>query len=288
MNIPEPVLDVAVEPKTAGDRDKLHMALARVAEEDPSLKVSTDPETEQLIVSGMGELHLEIVTERLVREHGVEATVGRPQVAYRETVKSLSKAEGRFVKQSGGRGQYGHVVLEICPLARGKGFEFTDSTRGGVIPAEYMSAVEKGVLEVMSSGILAGYPMVDVGVSVLDGSYHEVDSSTTAFTIAGSMAFRKAAEKSGMFLLEPVMLLEVSVPEQYLGEVIADLNSRRAHIFEAELMPDTSVRIVKARIPLSETFGYVKSLRSLTQGRAVFSMWFSEYQKAPPKILETL
>jgi elongation factor G len=288
MNIPAPVLTVAIEPKTKADRDKLGAALTRLAEEDPSFKVGTDPETGQTVISGMGELHLEIITARLMREYKVEANVGKPQVAYKETIKTKAQAEGRFVRQSGGRGQYGHVVLEVYPLERGKGFEFVDATKGGVIPKEFMPAIEKGVKEAMSSGALAGYPVVDVGVKVLDGSHHEVDSSEMSFSIAASIAFKKAVEKAGLIILEPIMSVEVTLPEANLGEVIADLKSRRAHIFDTELVPDTDIRVIKAEVPLSEMFGYVQALRSLTQGRATYTMWFSHYEEMPQDLLEKL
>ena len=288
MNIPAPVMTVAIEPKTRADKEKLIEALGRLAEEDPSFKVGTDPETGQTVISGMGELHLEIIVARLIREYGIEASVGKPQVAYRETIKGIAQAEGRFVKQSGGRGQYGHVILQVYPLERGRGFEFIDATKGGVIPKEFIPAIEKGVKEAMASGPLAGYQVVDVGVKLLDGSHHEVDSSEMAFSIAASIAFKKAAEEAGLTILEPVMSIEVTLPQRYLGEVIADLNSRRAHIFDTELVPDTDIRVIKAEAPLSEMFGYVQTLRSLTQGRATYTMRFSHYEEVPRELQDKL
>ncbi|RKY00816.1 elongation factor G [Candidatus Poribacteria bacterium] len=288
MSFPTPVMTVAIEPKTRSDRDKLVLALNKLAEEDPSIKVGTDPETGQMVISGMGELHLEIVTARLMREYKVEAKVGRPQVAYRETVKGTAQAEGKFVKQTGGRGQYGHVVLEVYPLEGDQEFELVDATKGGVIPKEFLPAIEKGVREAMSTGVLAGYPMVGVGVRVLDGSYHEVDSSEMAFSIAASVAFKKAVAQANPTLLEPIMIAEVTLPERYMGEVLADLGSRRAHVFETEIIPGTDVRVIKAFVPLAEMFGYVQTLRSLTQGRATYTMRFSHYDEVPEEMLEKL
>ena len=284
MEFPEPVIDVAIEPKTKADQDKMGIALLKLAEEDPTFRMRTDPETGQTIISGMGELHLEIIVDRLLREFRVEANVGKPQVAYKETIRGKVKAEGRFVRQSGGRGQYGHVVLEIGPIEAGTGYEFTSKIVGGVIPKEYISAVDAGVREAMDNGVMAGYPMMDIGVSLLDGSYHEVDSSEMAFKIAGSIGFKNAAAKAQPVLLEPVMKLEVVVMDEYMGDVIGDLNSRRGRIEELE--PRGNTQVIHALAPLSEMFGYATGLRSITQGRGTFTMQFSNYAEVPQNIAE--
>ncbi len=286
MEFPEPVMSVAIEPKTKVDQEKLMLSLSKLAQEDPSFKVSFDEETGQTIISGMGELHLEIITDRLLREFKVGANVGKPQVAYKETVRTASKAEGKFVRQTGGRGQYGHVCIEIEPLEPGKGFEFIQRIVGGVIPREYISPVEKGIKEAMDRGILAGYPVVDVRVKLYDGSYHEVDSSELAFKIAGSMAFKEAAKKAKPVLLEPIMSVEVVTPEEYMGDVIGDLNSRRGRVQSIEIRGNA--KVVKAQVPLSEMFGYATDLRSRTQGRATYTMQFLHYEEVPRGVSEEI
>ncbi len=286
IKFPEPVISVAVEPKTRADEEKLGASLAKLAEEDPTFKVRFDPETAQTIISGMGELHLEIITDRLLREFKVEANVGRPQVAYRETIRRPARAEGRYIRQTGGRGQYGHVWLQVEPLPRGSGIEFVDKITGGRIPREFIPPVQAGVREAAEAGVLAGYPMVDVRATLVDGSYHEVDSSEMAFKIAGSMAFKAAAEQASPVLLEPVMKVEVVTPEQYMGDVIGDLNARRGRIVAMEQRG--VLRIVQAEVPLAEMFGYATALRSNTQGRATYTMEFSHYEEVPASIAETL
>ena len=288
MVFPLPVMSMAVEPRSQSDIDKLNLALTKLAEEDPTFKVHQDLDTGQTLLSGMGELHLEIIVDRLVREFSVSANVGSPEVAYRETLLKPVKAEGRFVRQSGGKGLFGHVVIEVIPLEKGAGFEFSDETKGGAIPQEYIPAVQKGIENAMNVGTLAGYPVVDVDVRLVDGSFHQVDSSEMAFSIAGSMAFKEAAKKAGSVLLEPIMAVEVIVPEEYLGKVIGDLNSRRAHIRDTEVHAKSRIQVVQADVPLSEMFGYVKSLRSLTQGRANYSMEFAHYREVPTSVAETL
>ncbi len=285
ITFPEPVISVAIEPKTKADQDKLSNALQRLSEEDPTFTVRTDEQTGQTIISGMGELHLDVLVERMRREFGVKANVGRPQVAYRETITKRAKAEGRFVRQTGGRGQYGDVWLEIEPLPKSEGFVFENKIVGGVIPKEFIPPVEQGVKEMMDTGILAGYPMVGVKVTLVDGSYHEVDSSEMAFKIAGGMAFREAARKAGPVLLEPVMKVEVVVPEQYMGDVIGDLSSRRGSIEGMEPVAD-GLRAIHAFVPLSEMFGYATVLRSMTQGRGTFTMEFDHYEKVRPEVAE--
>lgn len=282
MEFPEPVISVAIEPKTKADQEKLSQSLAKLAQEDPSFKVSFAEETGQTIISGMGELHLEIIVDRLLREFKVGANVGRPQVAYKETVRAASKAEGKFVRQSGGRGQYGHVYIELEPMESGKGFEFVNKVVGGTIPREYIPAVEKGIKEAMDTGVLAGYPVVDIKATLYDGSYHEVDSSEMAFKIAGSMAFKDAAKKAKPVLLEPVMSVEVVTPEEYMGDVIGDLNSRRGKIQTLEKRGNAQV--IRAEVPLAEMFGYATDLRSKTQGRAAYTMQFSHYDEVPKGI----
>lgn len=284
MEFPDPVISVAIEPKTKPDQEKLSQALAKLAQEDPSFRVSNNEETGQTLIAGMGELHLEIIVDRLTREFKVGANVGKPQVAYRETVRTASKAEGKFVRQSGGRGQYGHVYLEMEPLAAGKGFEFVSKVVGGTVPREYWNAVEKGIKEAADGGVLAGYPFVDFRVTLTDGSYHEVDSSEMAFKIAGSMGFKEAAKKAKPVILEPIMNVEVVTPEEYMGDVIGDLNSRRGKIQSMEKRG--KAQVIRAQVPLSEMFGYATDLRSRTQGRATYTMQFSNYDEVPKGIAE--
>ena len=284
MQFPEPVIAVAVEPKTKADQDKLGAALAKLAEEDPTFKVRFDQETGQTLIAGMGELHLEIIVDRMLREFSVQANVGRPQVAYKETIRKPSKAEGRYIRQTGGRGQYGHVVIELEPLERGAGVEFEDEIKGGDIPREFIAPVEAGIREAAESGVLAGYPVVDFRASLVDGSYHEVDSSDIAFKIAGSMAFKDAMQRAHPVLLEPVMKVEVLTPEQYMGDVIGDLNSRRGRIEGIE--QQGAIRVVRAMVPLSEMFGYATAVRSATQGRATYTMEPLHYEEVPQSISE--
>jgi elongation factor G len=286
MEFPEPVISIAVEPKTKADQEKLSMALQKLAKEDPSFRVATDHETGQTIISGMGELHLEIIVDRLKREFGVEVNVGKPQVAYRETIKSEVTQEGKFIKQTGGRGQYGHVWLKIEPLERGKGFEFHETIKGGVVPKEYIPAVEAGVREAMETGVVAGYPMTDIKVTLFDGSYHEVDSSEMAFKIAGSIAFKEGAKKANPVLLEPIMEVEVTTPEEFMGDVIGDLNKRRGRVQGMEARGNAQV--IKALVPLAEMFGYATDLRSMTQGRATYIMRFSHYEEVPSDVAEKI
>ncbi|GAW94399.1 elongation factor G [Calderihabitans maritimus] len=286
MEFPEPVISVAIEPKTKADQEKMSTALQRLAEEDPTFKVHVDQETGQTIISGMGELHLEIIVDRLMREFKVDANVGRPQVAYKETILSSTKVEGKFIRQTGGRGQYGHVWLELEPLERGKGFEFVDKIVGGVVPKEYIPAVEAGVREAMENGVIAGYPVVDVRVTLYDGSYHEVDSSEMAFKIAASQAFKAGAQKANPVLLEPVMKVEVVVPEEYMGDVIGDLNARRGKVEGME--PRSGAQVIRGYVPLAEMFGYATDLRSRTQGRGNYVMQFSHYQEVPKNIAEAI
>jgi len=280
LDFPEPVIHVAVEPKTKADQDKLSKALFALSEEDPTFQVHGDPETGQTVISGMGELHLEVLVDRMLREFGVDAHVGKPQVAYRETIrKSVDKAEGRYVRQTGGRGQYGHVVVAIEPTGPGGGYEFVDKITGGVIPKEYIPAVDAGIQEALTNGVLAGYPMVDVRVTLLNGSYHEVDSSEMAFKIAGSMAVKEAASKANPVLLEPIMAVEVVTPEEYMGDVIGDLSSRRGRVEGMEQRGNAQA--IKAFVPLAEMFGYATDLRSRTQGRATYTMQFHAYEQVP-------
>ena len=283
MEFPEPVIEVAIEPKTKADEEKLGNSLARLAEEDPTFRVHTDEETGQTIIAGMGELHLEIIVDRLVREFGVDANVGRPQVAYRETIRNkVEKVEGRFVRQSGGRGQYGHVRIDMAPNPPGGGYEFESKIMGGVVPREYIPSVDDGVQEAMSGGVLAGYPMVDIKVTLVDGSYHEVDSSDMAFKIAGSLAFKNAAQKAKPVLLEPMMAVEVVTPSDFMGDVMGDINSRRGHIDGME--PRGNAQVINATVPLSTMFGYATDLRSSTQGRATYTMQFKHYAEVPASI----
>lgn len=286
MEFPDPVIDVAIEPKTKADQEKLGEALQRLADEDPTFRVSTNEETGQTIISGMGELHLEIIVDRMKREFKVEANVGKPQVAYRETITKKVTAEGKFIRQTGGRGQYGHVWIEVEPNEKGKGFEFENAIVGGVVPKEYIKPVEEGILEAMKNGVLAGYPVEDVKVKLFDGSYHPVDSSEMAFKIAGSIAFQEAAKKADPVLLEPIMSVEVITPEEYLGDVMGDLSSRRGKI--EGMMPRKDAQVVKAQVPLAEMFGYATSLRSMTQGRAIYTMQFSHYEQVPQSIADTI
>ncbi|UOD33755.1 elongation factor G [Deferribacteraceae bacterium V6Fe1] len=286
MEFPDPVISVAIEPKTKADQEKLSTALNKLAQEDPSFRVKVDEETGQTIISGMGELHLEIIVDRLVREFKVEANVGNPQVAYREAIKKKVNQEGKYIKQSGGRGQYGHVWLEVEPLEAGKGFEFVNKIVGGTIPKEYIPAVEKGVQEACESGVLAGFPVVDVKVTLYDGSYHEVDSSEMAFKIAGSMCFKEAMRKANPVLLEPIMKVEVVVPDEYMGDVMGDLSSRRGRIEGMEARGNAQV--VRCNVPLKEMFGYATVLRSLTQGRATYTMIFDHYEEVPTNIAEEI
>ncbi len=283
IEFPEPVISVAIEPKTKADQDKLAVALQRLAEEDPTFRVRVDEQTGQTIISGMGELHLEVLIDRMMREFRVQARVGRPQVAYKETITRSVREEGRFVRQTGGRGQYGHVVLELEPLPPGTGFQFENKIVGGAIPKEFIPAVEAGVREALDAGVLAGYPLVDVKATLVDGSYHEVDSSEMAFKIAASMATREGAKKARPVLLEPIMKVEVVVPEQYLGDVIGDLNARRGEIVNIEQRPN-GLQVVDARVPLAEMFGYATRLRSLTQGRGTFTMEFDHYRKVEENV----
>nr|WP_092073795.1 elongation factor G [Dendrosporobacter quercicolus]NSL47913.1 elongation factor G [Dendrosporobacter quercicolus DSM 1736]SDM67625.1 translation elongation factor 2 (EF-2/EF-G) [Dendrosporobacter quercicolus] len=286
MVFPEPVIQVAVEPKTKADQEKMGVALARLAEEDPTFRVETDQETGQTIISGMGELHLEIIVDRMLREFKVDCNVGKPQVAYRETIRKAVKAEGKFVRQSGGRGQYGHCWLEIEPQEVGKGFEFVNKVVGGAIPREYINPIEAGIKEAMENGVIAGYPMVDIKVTVFDGSYHDVDSSEMAFKIAGSMGFKAGAAKASPTLLEPYMKVEVTVPEEYMGDVIGDLNSRRGRIEGMEAR--AGAQVINAFVPLAEMFGYATDLRSKTQGRGTYSMEISHYDEVPKNISEAI
>jgi elongation factor G len=288
MSFPEPVIDVAIEPKTKGDQEKLGVAIQRLAEEDPTFRVKTDEETGQTIIGGMGELHLDILVDRMKREFKVEANVGKPQVAYREKLRrKVEKHSLKYAKQSGGRGQYGHVVIDVEPnMEPGGGYVFENAVTGGRIPKEYIPSVDAGIQEALQFGVLAGYPLVDVKVTLLDGSYHEVDSSEMAFKIAGSMAIKEAAKKADPALMEPMMSVEVTTPEENMGDVIGDLNSRRGMIQAME--ERGGVRVVKALVPLSEMFGYVGDLRSKTQGRAVYSMQFDSYAEVPRNVAEEI
>ncbi len=285
MDFPEPVISVAIEPKTKADQDKLGEALSKLMDEDPTFRVTVDEETGQTLISGMGELHLEIIVDRLKREFRVEANVGKPQVAYKETIKRKARAEGKFIRQTGGRGQYGHVWIEIEPN-RGKGYEFIDAIVGGVVPKEFIPAVDQGIREAMQNGIIAGYPVVDVKVTLFDGSYHEVDSSDLAFKIAASIAFKEAVKQAEPVLLEPIMEIEIITPDEYLGDVIGDLNSRRGKIEGINMRKDGQV--VKALVPLAEMFGYATRLRSITQGRAIYTMQFHHYEEVPRQIADII
>jgi elongation factor G len=287
MEFPAPVISVAIEPKTKSDEEKLSESLHRLSEEDPTFLVRTDDETGQTIISGMGELHLEILVDRLLREFKVDATVGKPQVAYRETIRrAIEKVDYRHVKQTGGKGQYAHVVINLEPTGPGGGYEFVDLIKGGKVPREYIPSVDDGIEEALDQGIVAGYPLVDVRATLIDGSYHEVDSSEMAFKIAGSMALQEAARKAGVKLLEPVMEVEVTTPEDYMGDVIGDLNSRRGKV-EGMTQRGNS-QVIRAQVPMSEMFGYATDLRSKTQGRATYSMQFHSYQDVPDSIAEEI
>ena len=289
MVFPEPVISQAVEPKTKADQEKMGLALNRLAAEDPSFRVRTDEESGQTIIAGMGELHLDIIVDRMKREFNVEATVGKPQVAYRETIrKTCEESEGKFVKQSGGRGQYGHVVLKIEPQEPGKGFEFVDAIKGGTVPREYIPAVEKGVRDTLTSGVMAGYPVVDVKVTLFFGSYHDVDSNENAFRMAASMAFKDGCRKASPVILEPMMAVEVETPEDYAGTVMGDLSSRRGMVQGMDEIPGGGGKIIKAEVPLSEMFGYSTSLRSATQGRATYTMEFKHYSEAPKHVTDAI
>ena len=286
MKFPEPVIQMAIEPKTKVDQEKMGLALQKLGQEDPSLRITTDEETAQTLIAGMGELHLEIIVDRLKREFKVETNVGKPQVAYRETIRTAASGEGKYIRQTGGRGQYGHVYLDLEPQEPGKGFEFVNDIVGGSVPREYIPAVEKGVREAMENGVVAGYPMVDIKVSIVDGSYHDVDSSEMAFKIAGSMGFKDAAKKANPALLEPIMTLEVIVSEEYMGDVIGDLNSRRGKI--QGMKTRGTAQIIAAEVPLSEMFGYATDLRSKTQGRATFTMQLAHYDMVPKPIADQI
>ncbi|MFH0814787.1 MAG: elongation factor G [Candidatus Falkowbacteria bacterium] len=286
ITFPEPVISMAIEPKTKVDQEKMGVALQKLSEEDPTFKIKTDPDTMQTIISGMGELHLDIIVDRMRREFKVEANTGKPQVAYKETIVKEAEAEGKYIRQSGGRGQYGHCWLRVEPQERGKGFDFEDATKGGVIPREYVPAIQKGVKEALDKGVLLGYPMVDIKVTVFDGSYHEVDSSEAAFKIAGSMAFQEASKRAEPSLLEPIMKVEVVCPEDFLGEVVGDLNSRRAQI--QNIGERANTKVVDAMVPLAEMFGYATALRSFTQGRASYTMEFNHYAVVPKNVVEKI
>ena len=286
LYVPEPVISVAVEPQTKSDVEKLSKALQALSDEDPTFKVSTNPETNQTVIAGMGELHLEILVDRMLREFNVEATVGKPQVAYRETIRQNSKAEGKYIKQSGGKGQYGHAVLEVEPAEAGSGFEFVSKIVGGTIPKEYIPAIEQGVKQTCESGILSGYPLIDIKVTLVDGSYHDVDSNEMAFKVAGSMAVREAVKQASPVVLEPMMKVEVEVPEDFLGDVIGDLNSRRGNI--EGMNSEAGIATIDAQVPLAKMFGYATDIRSKTQGRGIFSMEFSEYSDVPRNEAEAI
>jgi elongation factor G len=284
MDFPEPVISLAIEPKTKADQEKLGQGLGKLQAEDPTFRVRTDQETGQVVISGMGELHLEIIVDRLKREFSVDASVGRPQVAYKETLTKPASGEGRYIRQTGGRGQYGHAKIRVEPRSPGEGFEFVNDIVGGSIPREFIKPIEEGIRESLTAGVLASYPVADVLVTLYDGSFHDVDSSEMAFKIAGSMAFKDAAKKAGPVLLEPVMRVEVVVPEEYMGDIMGDINSRRGRITAMEARGGT--QIVRSRVPLSEMFGYATDLRSRTQGRATFTMHFDRYEQAPHAVSE--
>lgn len=286
ITFPEPVISIAIEPKTKGDQERMGTALSKLSEEDPTFRVRTDEETLQTIISGMGELHLEIIVDRMKREFKVEANIGKPQVAYKETITKTAEGEGKYIRQSGGRGQYGHCWLRIEPNEHGKGFEFIDEVKGGAIPREYIPAIQKGIKETLTRGVLAGYPLIDVKAAVFDGSFHDVDSSEAAFKLAGSFAFQEACKGAGLVLLEPVMKVEVITPEQFMGDVIGDLNSKRGQI--REMSERGGVKVIDALVPLGEMFGYATDLRSMTQGRASYSMEFFQYSEVPRNIVETV
>ena len=284
MDFPEPVISLAIEPKTKSDQEKLGMGLAKLMAEDPTFRVKTDTDTGQVVIAGMGELHLEIIVDRLKREFGVEATVGKPQVAYKETITKAAEGEGRYIKQTGGRGQYGHAKIRLIPRKPGEGYEFDNKIVGGTIPKEFIKPIDQGIQEALTTGVLAGYPIDDVKIELYDGSYHDVDSNEMAFKIAGSMAFKDAASKANPVLLEPVMRVEVTVPEEYMGDVIGDITSRRGHIQSMDTRGGTQV--INSRVPLSEMFGYATDIRSRTQGRGAYSMHFDRYEQAPNSVSE--
>jgi len=286
ITFPEPVIYISIEPKSKADQEKLSLALKRLSDEDPTFKIRIDEETGQTIISGMGELHLEIIVDRMFREFGVSANIGRPQVAYKETILGTAEAEGKYIRQSGGRGQYGHVWLKVEPLERAKGFEFVNAIKGGIIPSEYIPAVQKGVKEAMAKGVMAGYPVIDTRVTLYDGSYHEVDSSEAAFKIAGSLAFQEAAKRAKLILLEPIMKVEVVVPEQFLGDVSGDLSSKRARI--EKMSERGNMKVIDAKVPLAEMFGYATKLRSMTEGRGSFTMEFDHYAQVPENIAQQI
>lgn len=286
MEFPEPVIRVAIEPKTKADQDKMGLALQKLAEEDPTFRTWTDQETGQTIIAGMGELHLEIIVDRLQREFKVEANVGKPQVAYKETIRKKIKVEGKFVRQSGGRGQYGHVWLELEPLERGQGYVFENKIVGGVVPKEYVPAVDEGIQEAMQNGVVAGYPLIDMKATLVDGSYHDVDSSEMAFKIAGSMALKSGAAKADPYLLEPIMKVEVIVPEEYMGDIMGDINSRRGRIEGMETR--AGAQVIRGYVPLAEMFGYATNLRSRTQGRGVYTMEFYSYEEVPKSVAQEI
>jgi elongation factor G len=290
IKFPETVISISIEPKTKADQEKMAVALKKLAEEDPTFTVRTDEETAQTIISGMGELHLDIIVDRLRREFKVEANVGQPQVAYRETIRKPAEAEGKYIRQSGGRGQYGHCWLKVEPAEEGKGFEFVDEIKGGVIPSEYIPAIKKGVEGAMQKGVQAGYPMVDIKVTVFDGSFHDVDSSEGAFKIASSMAFQSASKQAKPVILEPIMKVEVITPEEFMGDVVGDLNSKRGQIKEMEDQGDERIKtkIIHAEVPLASLFGYSTQLRSMTQGRANYSMEFDHYSEVPVNVAEKI
>ncbi len=290
IEFPEPVISIAIEPKTKADQEKMALALRRLAEEDPTFQVKGDPETGQTIISGMGELHLEVLVDRMLREFSVEANIGKPQVAYKETIKGTAEAEGKYIKQTGGRGQYGHVWIKTEPQEQGQGFEFIDKIKGGVIPQEYIPAVEKGIKEALDKGILAGYPLVDIKATLYDGSFHEVDSSEAAFKIAGSLALQEAVKRSDPIILEPVMKLEVVTPEQFMGDIVGDLNAKRGRIEKMEDRGEgvNKTKVIDAKVPLASMFGYATQLRSMSQGRANFTMEFDHYAEVPKNIAEEI
>jgi len=288
ITFPEPVIDIAIEPKTKADQEKMGLALKKLSEEDPTFRVRTDEETNQTIISGMGELHLDILVDRMKREFKVEANIGKPQVAYRETIKVPAEAEGKYIKQSGGKGQYGHCWIKVEPQEPGKGFEFVNQIKGGVIPQEFITPIEKGIKEAMNSGVLAGYPVVDIKATLYDGSFHEVDSSEIAFKIAGSMAFQEATRRAKPVILEPVMKVDVITPEQFMGDVVGDVNAKRGIIKEINDRGEGNarVKVIDAEIPLASMFGYATQLRSMSQGRANYSMEFGHYAEVPTNIAE--
>jgi elongation factor G len=286
MEFPEPVISVAIEPKTKAGQEKMGVALQKLAEEDPTFRTHSDKETGQTIISGMGELHLDIIVDRMMREFKVEANVGKPQVAYKETIKESTKSEAKFARQSGGRGQYGHVFIELEPQEPGTGYEFVNKVVGGSIPKEFIGPVDNGIREAMENGILAGYPVLDIKVTLYDGSYHDVDSSEMAFKIAGSMAFKEGCRKAKPILLEPVFKIEVTVPEEYMGDVMGDINSRRGRVEGMEAR--AGAQVIRGYVPLSEMFGYATDLRSKTQGRGVYTMQFAHYEEVPKSIAEEI